>query len=186
MTDKKDQQESPLLSVSGLKTWFETSDQTVRAVDGIDFTIEKGETFALLGESGCGKSMTSLSLMRLVPEPAGKIVAGSVQLHGEDLLQMTELQMRNVRGKRLAMIFQEPMTSLNPVFTIGFQIRESLQQHKGLKGEAARKRVLELLDAVGIPDSQQRYDEYPHQLSRAIAIITRCFMPPESWCGYSS
>ena len=165
MADKKDQQNEPLLSVTGLKTWFETSEQTVRAVDGIDFTIEKGETFALLGESGCGKSMTSLSLMRLVPEPAGKIVAGNVKLYGEDLFDLTELQMRNIRGKRIAMIFQEPMSSLNPVMTIGKQIKETVARHSKFGDFSSKKRTLELLDAVGIPDPKRRYEEYPHQLS---------------------
>jgi len=163
--DNKTNEKSPLLTVSGLKTWFETSDQTVRAVDGVDFTIEKGETFALLGESGCGKSMTSLSLMRLVPEPAGRIVAGSIKLHDEDLLQLTELQMRNVRGNRMAMIFQEPMTSLNPVLTIGRQIKETVSRHSRFGDFSSKKKTLELLDAVGIPDPKRRYDEYPHQLS---------------------
>jgi len=165
MADKKQQPESPLLTVTGLKTWFDTSEQTVRAVDGVDFTINKGETFALLGESGCGKSMTSLSIMRLVPEPAGKIVAGSVKLHGDDLFEMTELQMRNVRGRRIAMIFQEPMSSLNPVLTIGKQIKETVARHSRFGDFSAKKRSLELLDAVGIPDPKRRFDEYPHQLS---------------------
>ena len=165
MAGSKDQQEGPLLTVTGLKTWFETSDQTVRAVDGIDFTIEKGETFALLGESGCGKSMTSLSIMRLVPEPAGKIVAGSAKLYDQDLFDMTELQMRNVRGNRIAMIFQEPMSSLNPVLTIGKQIKETVARHSRFGDFSAKKRTLELLDAVGIPDPKRRFDEYPHQLS---------------------
>lgn len=165
MKGSKDQQDGPLLTVTGLKTWFETSDQTVRAVDGIDFTIEKGETFALLGESGCGKSMTSLSIMRLVPEPAGKIVAGSVKLYDQDLFDMTELQMRNVRGNRIAMIFQEPMSSLNPVLTIGKQIKETVARHSRFGDFSAKKRTLELLDAVGIPDPKRRFDEYPHQLS---------------------
>jgi len=162
---KKPEAKGPLLQVKGLKTWFETSDQTVRAVDGVDFTIQKGETFALLGESGCGKSMTSLSIMRLVPEPAGHIVAGSVMLHDQDLMQLTELKMRNVRGKRIAMIFQEPMTSLNPVLTIGRQIRETISRHSRFGDFSAKKRSLELLEAVGIPDPKRRYHEYPHQLS---------------------
>jgi peptide/nickel transport system ATP-binding protein len=163
--NSKQNEPGPLLTVTGLKTWFETSDQTVRAVDGVDFTINKGETFALLGESGCGKSITSLSLMRLVPEPAGRIVAGSVKLLDEDLLQLTEMQMRNVRGKRIAMIFQEPMTSLNPVLTIGRQIRETVSRHSRFGDFSAKKRTLELLEAVGIPDPKRRYAEYPHQLS---------------------
>lgn len=156
---------TPLLEINSLQTIFSTDQGIVRAVDGVSLHIQRGETYALLGESGCGKSMTALSVLRLVPEPAGRIANGSIRLQGEDLLLLPEVAMRKVRGKRIAMIFQEPMTSLNPVFTIGFQISESVQQHKGLKGNAARNRVLELLDAVGIPDPQQRYHEYPHQLS---------------------
>ncbi len=154
-----------LLQVNGLKTWFETSSGTVRAVDGVSFDIRRGETFALLGESGCGKSITSLSLMRLVPEPAGKIVSGSVMLDGVDLLTLPEYQMRNLRGSKIGMIFQEPMTSLNPVMTIGRQIQESVERHMGLRNRAAKGRGLELLSSVGIPDPEQRYGEYPHQLS---------------------
>ncbi len=154
-----------LLSVSNLKTWFSVGNDTARAVDGVSFDIARGETFALLGESGCGKSMTSLSIMQLVPQPAGKIVEGEIRLEGEDLLNLPESGMRNVRGNRIAMIFQEPMTSLNPVLTVGQQIGESLLRHKGLKGNAARNRVIELLSAVGIPAPESRIDEYPHQLS---------------------
>lgn len=157
--------QAPLLQVNNLKTWFDSGNQVVRAVDGISFDIKKGETFALLGESGCGKSITSLSLMRLVPEPAGRIVSGSVKLHGEDLFQLTESSMRKMRGNRIAMIFQEPMTSLNPVLTIGKQIEETVTRHKKMGGYSAKKRVLELLDSVGIPDPKRRYGEYPHQLS---------------------
>jgi len=137
----------------------------VRAVDGVSFEVRRGETFALLGESGCGKSMTALSLLQLVPQPAGRIVAGQVLLDGADLLALPEVAMRSVRGRRIAMIFQEPMTSLNPVLTVGAQIGESLRRHRGLKGAALRARILELLDSVGIPDPQHRIDGYPHQLS---------------------
>ncbi|MEW5757158.1 MAG: ABC transporter ATP-binding protein [Pseudomonadota bacterium] len=154
-----------LLQVKDLQTWFETESGTARVVDGVSFAIRRGETFALLGESGCGKSMTSLSLMRLVPGPAGRIVSGEVLLNGQDLLKLPEPQMRAMRGKRIAMIFQEPMTSLNPVMTVGAQIQESVERHLKLKGAAARERVYALLDAVGIPSPRQRYDEYPHQLS---------------------
>lgn len=157
--------EQPLLQVNDLKTWFFSSEKPARAVDGVSFDIHRGETFALLGESGCGKSMTSLSIMRLVPEPAGKIVSGSVSLHGKDLLQIPETQMRDVRGRRIAMIFQEPMTSLNPVLTVGRQIEETVLRHNTLKNGGARARAIELLDAVGIPDPARRYGEYPHQLS---------------------
>ncbi|MBK9132492.1 MAG: ABC transporter ATP-binding protein [Gammaproteobacteria bacterium] len=155
----------PLLRVEGLRTRFETRAGVLHAVDDVSFDIRRGETFALLGESGCGKSMTALSLMRLVPAPAGRVVGGRVLLGGEDLLGLSEAAMRRVRGKRIAMIFQEPMTSLNPVLTIGEQIAESLRRHRGLKGAAVTRTVLELLDAVGIADPAQREREYPHQLS---------------------
>ncbi len=154
-----------LLSIQGLHTCFQSGGSTVRAVDGVDFDIHRGETFALLGESGCGKSMTALSIMRLVPQPAGRITAGRILLDGQDLLALPEHAMRDVRGKRIAMIFQEPMTSLNPVLTVGLQIGETVEQHLGLRGKALRTRVIELLDAVGIPAPAQRYHEYPHQLS---------------------
>ncbi len=150
-----------LLAVKDLHTHL----GKVRAVDGVSFEVRRGETFALLGESGCGKSMTALSLLQLVPQPAGRIVAGQVLLDGADLLALPEVAMRSVRGRRIAMIFQEPMTSLNPVLTVGAQIGESLRRHRGLKGAALRARILELLDAVGIPDPQHRIDGYPHQLS---------------------
>ncbi len=154
-----------LLKVQGLKTQFGVNDSVVRAVDGVDFEIRRGETFALLGESGCGKSMTALSVMRLVPEPAGVICGGAVLLDGQDLLALTESDMRDVRGGKIGMIFQEPMTSLNPVLTVGDQIGESVLKHTSLRGKAAQTRVVELLDDVGIPDAQRRYGEYPHQLS---------------------
>jgi len=155
----------PLLRIEGLQTWFETATRVVRAVDGVSFDIGRGETFALLGESGCGKSMTALSVMQLVPAPAGRIIAGSIKLGEQELLGLSEVQIRRIRGTRIAMIFQEPMTSLNPVLTVGQQIGETLSQHFGMTGSAARERVLSLLDAVGIPDPARRYHEYPHQLS---------------------
>jgi len=153
-----------LLQVENLKTWLASGKSVVRAVDGISFRIARNQTFALLGESGCGKSMTALSIMRLLPD-AGRIEAGAIQLEGLDLLGLPEVAMRGVRGKRISMIFQEPMTSLNPVMTLGRQIAESLNCHTTLSGEAVRNRVLELLRAVGIPDEARRYDEYPFQLS---------------------
>ena len=136
-----------------------------RPVDGVSLEIRKGETYALLGESGCGKSMTALSILRLLPQPIGRITAGHIHLGNEDLTALPESQMRRIRGRRISMIFQEPMTSLNPVLTIGDQIGEVINQHHGLKGRAAKERVLELLNAVGIPDVRRRYTEYPHQLS---------------------
>jgi peptide/nickel transport system ATP-binding protein len=154
-----------LLRVEDLRTWIDTAQGPVRAVDGVSFTIEHGQTFALLGESGCGKSITALSLVRLHPEPAARIVSGRVLLHGQDLLALTERQMRAVRGKRIAMIFQEPQTSLNPVLTIGAQIAEALPAASRLTGRELRRRVVGLLDSVGIADPARRYDEYSHQLS---------------------
>ena len=154
-----------LLSVRDLQVHFGSGESPVRAVDGVSFDIRRGETFALLGESGCGKSVTALSLLQLVPAPAGRIVAGEINFGGQDLLDLSEMQMRQVRGNRISMIFQEPMTSLNPVLTIGEQIGEVLQQHLGLKNRARLDRTLELLDAVGIPAPARRVHDYPHQLS---------------------
>ncbi len=154
-----------LLQVRDLSVWIGSGAGAIRPVDAVSFHIRRGETFALLGESGCGKSMTALALLRLLPQPAGEIIGGSVQLHGEELLALPETGMRSIRGGRIAMIFQEPMTSLNPVMTVGAQIAESLEQHKGLRGSQAQRRVIELLDDVGIPDAARRYGEYPHQLS---------------------
>ncbi len=154
-----------LLQVRDLSVRIGRNDNAIKPVDRISFEIRAGETFALLGESGCGKSMTALALLRLLPQPAGEIAGGSVRLQGEELLNLSEQGMRSVRGGQVAMIFQEPMTALNPVMSIGAQISESVQMHKGLSGMAARQRVLELLDDVGIPDPERRYDEYPHQLS---------------------
>jgi peptide/nickel transport system ATP-binding protein len=152
-----------LLRVENLKTWFDTPEGIVRAVDGVSFEIARGETLALLGESGCGKSVCALSLLQLVQRPAGRIVDGRVLLDGEDLLQLPEQQMRQRRGRRIAMIFQEPQTSLNPVLTVGAQIREVLAR----SGDRAdtRRQAEQLLDAVGIADPERRYHEYAHQLS---------------------
>ena len=169
----------PLLVVDNLRTWLDTGKTQVRAVDGVSFRISQHETFALLGESGCGKSMTALSIMRLLPE-AGHIISGEVMLDGQDLLGLPEIAMRTVRGQRIAMIFQEPMTSLNPVMTVGRQIAETLQRHTDTRGEAMQARVLELLDAVGIPDAKARCNDYPFQFSGGmkqrvmIAIALAC------------
>jgi peptide/nickel transport system ATP-binding protein len=153
-----------LLRVEGLKTVLYGGGKPVRAVDGIDLEIRRGETFALVGESGSGKSMTALSIMRLLPE-TGRIAAGKVELDGTDLLALPEAAMRLVRGRRVAMIFQEPATSLNPVLTVGYQIREVLERHTPLKGAEIDARVVELIESVGIPDAARRATEYPFQLS---------------------
>src|SRR5712691_1852600 len=154
----------PLIEISNLKTWLEDGGVPVRAVDGLSLTLKRGETFALLGESGCGKSMTALSIMRLLPD-TGRIVSGEVKLEGLNLLELPEIAMRTVRGRRIAMIFQEPALSLNPVLTVGEQIAEVLYRHSNLRGDEANKRILESLDAVGIPDAARCRGEYPFQLS---------------------
>ena len=153
-----------LLEVEGLQTSFGTGERAFRAVDDISFRLEQDKTLVLLGESGCGKSVTALSIMRLLPV-AARITGGRVQLRGTNLFDVPEYAMRGIRGGRIAMIFQEPQTSLNPVLNVGMQIGETLRQHKGLKGRARRARTLELLDAVGIPEPERRIDEYPHQFS---------------------
>ena len=156
---------SSLLEVSDLGTWFYTRQGIVKAVDGVDFEVAAGETLAIVGESGCGKSMTALSLMRLIPDPPGRIVSGSIRLAGRDLLKISEEEMRDVRGNEISMIFQEPMTSLNPVMTIGKQISESLILHRDMDRKQAMKRAIEMLELVRIPEPAQRAKEYPHQLS---------------------
>jgi peptide/nickel transport system ATP-binding protein len=155
----------PLLEVDGLKTYFYTRDGVVRAVDGVSFTVYPGETLAVVGESGCGKSVTSLSILRLIASPPGKIVSGRLLFQGRDLLGLTEDEMRQVRGNEIAMIFQEPMTSLNPVLTIGRQIAEALVLHRGMTQGQALERAVEMLTLVNIPEAARRIAQYPHQLS---------------------
>ncbi len=154
-----------ILEVNNLTTSFFTGDGVVTAVDGVSFSIDEGETLAIVGESGCGKSVTSLSVMGLIPWPPGKILSGQVLLDGEDLLSKPEEEMQKVRGNKISMIFQEPMTSLNPVLNVGFQIMEALQLHQGLSAAEARERAIEMLRLVGIPEPERRIDEYPHQMS---------------------
>lgn len=154
-----------LLKVRNLQTDFFGHQGTVKAVNGISFTINKGETLGIVGESGCGKSVTALSIMRLIPNPPGKIVAGEIYFEGENLLQLDEKEMRRIRGKKISMIFQEPMTSLDPVFTIGSEIMESIRVHQGLKKEEAREKAMQALKTVGMPDVEKRIDSYPHELS---------------------
>jgi ABC-type dipeptide/oligopeptide/nickel transport system ATPase component len=155
---------SPLLDVCSLKTYFFTPRGLIKAIGGIDFSIGLGRTLALVGESGCGKSMTALSILRLVPEP-GKIVEGTISFAGEDLLRLPPTEMRRIRGNQIAMIFQEPMTSLNPVFTVKRQIGEVLELHRGLHGQEQEEEAAALLQQVGIPDARKRLASYPHQLS---------------------
>jgi peptide/nickel transport system ATP-binding protein len=156
---------APLLRVEGLKTYFFTDTATVRAVDGVSFEVNAGETLAVVGESGSGKSVTALSILRLVAEPPGRIVEGRIAFKGRDLLGLSASEMRAIRGKEISMIFQEPMTSLNPVYSVGEQIIETLVLHEHLTRKAARERAVEMLERVGIPAARQRIDEYPHQLS---------------------
>ncbi|CAN5732050.1 ABC transporter ATP-binding protein [soil metagenome] len=170
----------PLLEVRGLHTEFRTGAGVVRAVDGISYTVEAGETVAVVGESGSGKSVGALSIMRLIADPPGRIVAGEILFDGRDLRLLPEAEMRQVRGRDIGMVFQEPMTSLNPVLTIGRQITETLEQHQGADGPTAEKRAVELLEMVGIADPRRRLRQYPHQLSGGmrqrvmIAIALAC------------
>ncbi|MGI6557641.1 MAG: ABC transporter ATP-binding protein [Limnochordia bacterium] len=154
-----------LLAIENLKTYFYTREGVVPAVDGVNLTIKPGGTLALVGESGCGKSVTALSIMRLIPRPPGKIVEGRIMFNGENLLEKTESEMRAIRGNEISMIFQEPMTALNPVFTVGRQISEALILHQGLSKGEARLKAIEMLKLVGIPSPERRVDDYPHQMS---------------------
>ncbi len=154
-----------LLRVEDLKTYFLTYEGTIKAVDGVSFTINKGETLGLVGESGCGKSVTALSIMRLVQSPPGKIVGGKIFFEGKNLLDLSEKEMRKIRGCKISMIFQEPMTSLDPMFTIGSEIMEVLKLHQNLKKDEAKKKAIESLYKVRFPDPEKRIDDYPHELS---------------------
>jgi peptide/nickel transport system ATP-binding protein len=156
---------APVLEVEGLQTYLFTRLGVVKAVDDVSFALRRGETLAIVGESGCGKTMTALSLLRLVPSPPGRIVSGSIKLQGRDLLTLSEAEMRDVRGNDISMIFQEPMTSLNPVMTIGAQISETLRLHQDLSKKAALEKAIDMLRLVRIPEPRQRAREYPHQLS---------------------
>ena len=169
-----------LLEVNDLKTYFYTREGVVQAVDGITFTVEKGQTLGIVGESGCGKSVTALSIMGLIPKPPAKIVGGEVLFDGRDLTTLSEGAMQEVRGNQVAMIFQDPMTSLNPTLKIGTQITETIRAHKDVSKGEARKRAIELLDEVGIPKAAERIDDYPHRFSGGmrqrvmIAIALSC------------
>ncbi|MGA8005571.1 MAG: ABC transporter ATP-binding protein [Burkholderiales bacterium] len=154
-----------LLQVENLRTQFETSAGIVRAVDGVSYTVDEGETVGIVGESGCGKSVGALSVLRLIPDPPGRVVGGSIRFRGEDLLAMSDEKLHAVRGGQIAMVFQEPMTSLNPVLTIGLQLCETMEFHLKLTPEQARLRAVELLGMVGISEPGRRLDQYPHHLS---------------------
>jgi oligopeptide/dipeptide ABC transporter ATP-binding protein len=154
-----------LVDIKNLRTFFYTEDGVVPAVDGIDLTIHRGEVVGLVGESGCGKSVTALSIMRLIPNPPGKVIGGEIFFHGEDLLKKNEEAMRMIRGDKISMIFQEPMTSLNPVYTIGDQISEAITLHQKIDDTEAKKRTIEMLHLVGIPEPERRFSQYPHEMS---------------------
>ncbi len=156
---------TPLLEIEDLRTWFFTSDGVVRAVDGVSYSVAPGETLAVVGESGCGKSVTAMSVLRLLPSPPARIVSGAIRFEGRDLLTASEAEMRKIRGNEISMIFQEPMTSLNPVLTVGRQIAETLELHQGLSAADAQSRAVEMLETVRIPEAARRANEYPHQLS---------------------
>jgi oligopeptide/dipeptide ABC transporter ATP-binding protein len=154
-----------LLDVKDLKTYFYTEEGVVKAVDGVTYDVQEGETLALVGESGCGKSVSALALLRLIPIPPGRIVSGEVLFEGEDLLQMSEEDIRKIRGNRISMVFQEPMTSLNPVLTIGKQLTEAIELHLKLDKQAAIQRAIQLLEMVGVAEASRRIGDYPHQFS---------------------
>jgi len=156
---------APLLDIQGLKTYFFTRKGIVKAVDGVDLSLNEGETLGLVGESGCGKTVTALSIMRLISEPVGRITEGSINFEGRDLVKATESEMRTIRGNRISMIFQEPMTSLNPVLKVGDQISEVIRLHQEVSKKEGWDRSVEMLRLVGIPSPESRVDEYPHQMS---------------------
>jgi peptide/nickel transport system ATP-binding protein len=155
----------PLLDIKGLKTHFKTDDGMVRSVDGVDIRIHRGETVGIVGESGCGKTVTAMSILKLIAMPPGQIVAGQILYQGRDLVPLTTRQLDEIRSKEIAIVFQEPMTSLNPVYTVGEQIAETLRRHEGMNKQQARERTLELLSLVQIPNPLRRIDDYPHQFS---------------------
>ena len=155
----------PVLEIKGLKTQFQTRQGVVKAVDGVDLAIGRAETVGVVGESGCGKSVTALSILRLLPPASGRIAAGRILFNGRDLVRLSPADMRRIRGNDISMIFQEPMTSLNPVYPVGFQIQEVLRKHRRMKKRAARKEAARVLGLVGIPEPGVRLDDYPHQMS---------------------
>lgn len=172
----------PILEVKGLKTYFYTEEGVLPGVDGLDFTLEQGKVLAIVGESSCGKSVTSLSILRIVQSPPGRIIAGEILYNGKDLLKLSERDMRKIRGNDISMIFQEPMTSLNPVLTCGYQISEAILQHKDLSRSSAREKAIRMLKKVGIQSPETRYNCYPHELSggmrqRVMIAMALCCSP---------
>ena len=182
MTESKRTCPDPLLSIEDLKVYFFSSQGTVRAVDGVNFQLNKGETLGIVGESGCGKSVTSLAILKLIPDPPGKIVDGRIFYQGKNLVEYSEDRMRKIRGKHISMIFQEPMTSLNPVFSIGYQLSEMFRIQMGLGKKEARERSVEMLKLVSISAPEKRVHEYPHELSggmrqRVMIAMALCCKP---------
>jgi oligopeptide/dipeptide ABC transporter ATP-binding protein len=155
----------PILEIKGLKTQFQTREGIVKAVDGVDLSLDRGETLGIVGESGCGKSVTALSILRLLPKPAGRIAAGQILFEARDLVKVSSAEIRRIRGNNISMIFQEPMTSLNPVYTVGFQIQEVLRKHRHMGQRQALEEAARMLGLVGIPEPAARVDDYPHQMS---------------------
>jgi oligopeptide/dipeptide ABC transporter ATP-binding protein len=180
MRENEPDEAKKILEVNDLRTYFFIDEGVAKAVDGVSFDLQAEETLGIVGESGCGKSVTSLSVMRLIPQPPGEIVSGDIFFEGRDVLALPERRMREIRGNEISMIFQEPMTSLNPVFTVGDQIEETISLHQGLGGKDLRNKSIEMLQLVGIPSPETRVDEYPHQLSGGmrqrvmIAIALAC------------
>ena len=170
-----------ILEVDNLHTHFRTRDGVVRAIEGLSLTVQAGEVLGIVGESGCGKSVTALSVMRLIPSSAGGIVQGQVRFEGQDLAGLSEAQMRKIRGNQIAMVFQEPMTSLNPVHTVGAQIAEAVRIHQGLSAPAAMARAAEMLGQVRIPDACKRLKDYPHQFSGGMRQRVALAMAPVSY-----
>jgi peptide/nickel transport system ATP-binding protein len=172
----------PLLRIEDLRTVFRSDEGEVRAVDGVSFDVGEGETVGLVGESGCGKSVTALSIMRLIPDPPGRITGGAVHFDGRDLLGLSEKEMRRVRGNEISIVFQEPLSSLNPVFTCGEQVREAIALHQKLGRRASKERAIEMLRLVRLPDPEKRYSNYPHQMSggmrqRVMIAMALCCEP---------
>ncbi len=165
MKNNKDNEKKELLKVNNLKTYFYTHEGVIKAVDEVSFSVKQGETLGIVGESGSGKSVTALSIMRLIPDPPGKIVGGEIIFEGRNLCSLSEKEMQKIRGRKISMIFQEPMTSLDPVFTVGHEIMETILLHQNLSKQEARKKAIQMLEVVGIPDAARSMNNYPHELS---------------------